>query len=412
VTFRSTAIACAAGVLLTASAALGAERAPAPAPAFPTASDVRIGGDDKSTRFVVDFSDKIDMAAFTLADPYRVVIDMPQVGFKLPANAGEKGRGLIKAFRYGLIMRGGSRIVIDTKGPVKVDKAFTLPPAENMPARLVLELSPVDRDSFLRNIALADRGTRNIATKQNIPPPEAGNDPRPLIVLDPGHGGIDTGSKSSTAVDEKDVVLAFGLVLRQALERTGKYRVSMTRTDDTFIPLGERVQFARQLHAALFISLHADYLPRNEGSAEGASIYTLSERASDIQAARLAEAENKADVIAGVDLTAEPNDVANILVDLAQRETKTFSIQFARTVMGELKVVTPLHLHPVKSAGFKVLTAPDVPSVLLELGYMSTKSDLEHLTSPVWRNRTAAALVDAINTYFAPRLAGTTNGTR
>jgi len=188
--------------------------------------------------------------------------------------------------------------------------------------------------------------------------------------------------------------------------------VAMTRSDDTFIPLGGRVQFARQRHAALFISIHADYLPRNEGQADGASIYTLSERASDATAARLAEAENKADVIAGVDLTAEPDDVANILVDLAQRETKSFSVQFARTAMGELKPVTPLHLHPVKSAGFKVLTAPDVPSVLLELGYMSTKSDLDHLTSPVWRSRTAAALVQAIDTFFAPRLAGAANAAR
>jgi N-acetylmuramoyl-L-alanine amidase len=412
-------MAAAIGALLLGAAASSAAartkaapKAAPPADAFPIASDVRVGGDDKATRFVLDLSQKIDIAAFTLADPYRVVIDLPQVTFKLPTNSGDHGRGLIQAFRYGLVMQGGSRIVIDTKGPVRVDKAFTLAAVDNLPARLVLELSPTDRESFLRNITLEDRGTRNVATKQNWPVPTADNDPRPLIVLDPGHGGIDSGSRSPTGVNEKDVVLAFADTLREAIEKTGKYRVAMTRGDDTFIPLNGRVQFARQRHASLFISIHADFLPRREGQAEGASIYTLSERASDAEAARLAESENKADAIAGVDLTAEPNDVANILVDLAQRETKTFSLQFAHTTMGELKSVTPLHLHPVKAAGFIVLKAPDVPSVLLELGYMSTKSDLEHLTSPVWRTKTATALVQAIDTYFAPRLARSLNGAR
>jgi len=410
-------VAMAGVLLLGAVASPAAERAktapPAPAAdAFPVASDVRLAGDEKSTRFVIDLTKKIDIAAFTLADPYRVVIDLPQLVFKLPSNSGEHGRGLIQAFRYGLVMQGGSRIVLDVKGPVRIDKAFTLEAIDNMPARLVLELSPTDRDSFLHTIALADRATRTVATKQNWPVPTNDNDPRPLIVLDPGHGGIDSGSRSPSGVNEKDVVLAFAKTLREAIEKTGKYRVAMTRSDDTFIPLNGRVQFARQRHASLFISIHADYLPRNEGQAEGASIYTLSERASDTEAARLAESENKADVIAGVDLTAEPDDVANILVDLAQRETKTFSLQFAHTTMGELKSVTPLHLHPVKSAGFRVLTAPDVPSVLLELGYMSTKSDLEHLTSPAWRERTASALVEAIDTYFAPRLARSATGAR
>jgi N-acetylmuramoyl-L-alanine amidase len=179
----------------------------------------------------------------------------------------------------------------------------------------------------------------------------------------------------------------------------------MTRSDDTFIALAERVKFARGHSAALFISIHADAIPKGEGQAEGATVYTLSENASDAEAARLAEAENKADVIAGVDLTAEPGDVANILVDLAQRETKTYSGQFARTLVGELKTTARLHKNPMKAAGFKVLTAPDVPSVLVELGYMSTKDDLKQLTSEAWRTKTAGALAKAVDAYFAPRLA-------
>jgi N-acetylmuramoyl-L-alanine amidase len=226
-------------------------------------------------------------------------------------------------------------------------------------------------------------------------------------VIDPGHGGIDTGAKApGNGGDEKTMVLNFALALRDHLEKAGKYRVALTRSDDTFIPLNERVQIARALKASLFVSIHADYLPKAEGEAQGATVYTLSERASDAAAARLAEAENKADVIAGLDLTREPNDVADILIDLAQRETKSFSVQLARGLVTEMKTATRLHANPVRSAGFIVLRAPDVPSVLIELGYVSSKEDLRSLKSEEWRNRTAAAMTRAIDAYFIPRVAG------
>jgi N-acetylmuramoyl-L-alanine amidase len=376
------------------------------------ATDMRIGGDDKQTRFVVDLNRKIDLAAFTLADPYRVVVDLPQVNFKLPTKTGVQSRGLVKAFRYGLIMQGGSRIVLDTKGPVRIEKAFVLDAVEGQPARLVLDLAATDRAAFVRNISLQTRPAHNSVARPSEPPAKADGDARPLIVVDPGHGGIDNGTKGSGGELEKDIVLAFSQALREKLESGGKYRVALTRSDDSFIPLSERVRFARTRGAALFISIHADALPRREGQAEGATVYTLSETASDAEAARLAEAENKADVIAGVDLTAEPNDVANILVDLAQRETKTFSTQFARTVVDEFKSAARLHKHPLKSAGFKVLTAPDVPSVLIELGYMSTKDDLKQLNSPAWRARTAQAVVKAVDAFFTPRIAGAGGGRR
>ncbi|HZT25085.1 MAG TPA: N-acetylmuramoyl-L-alanine amidase [Pseudolabrys sp.] len=378
----------------------------APSEPSPEATDFRLGGDGRQTRFVMDLSQKVDVAAFTLADPYRVVVDLPQVVFKLPAHAGEQGRGLIKAFRYGLIMQGGSRIVFDTNGPVRVDKAFTLAAVDGQPARLVIDLVKTDRQSFLHDMEVAAVALPHHHSRQNIATQPDG-DSRPLVVIDPGHGGIDSGTKGLDGQDEKDIVLAFGLKLRAALEKTGKYRVAMTRSDDTFIPLTERVRIARQLKAALFISVHADSVPRSEGQAEGASVYTLSEHASDAEAARLAETENKSDIIAGVDLTAEPDDVANILIDLAQRETKTFSVQFARTVAGDIKTVAPLHAHPVKSAGFIVLKAPDVPSVLVELGYMSTRRDLKNLTSPDWQERTAKAMAQAVDDFFVRRFVGT-----
>jgi N-acetylmuramoyl-L-alanine amidase len=375
-----------------------------PAAEFPTAHAVRIGGDEKQTRFVMDFDRKVDLAAFTLADPYRVVIDLPQVMFRLPKDSGEQGRGLIKGFRYGLIMQGGSRIVLDTKGPIKVEKAFAMPAADGQPAKLVLDLSATDRDSFLRAIALENRVARAPAKLE--PPPKSDTDPRPLIVIDPGHGGIDSGTHGPNGEAEKDVVLNFAKELGEKLEAGGKYRVAMTRSDDTYIALNERVRFARSRNASLFVSIHADALPRRQGQADGATVYTLSEKASDAEAARLAEDENRADVIAGVDLSSEPDDVANILVDLAQRETKTFSLQFARAAVNELKHTARLHKSPLKSAGFVVLRAPDVPSVLVELGYMSDKGDLSHLTSAAWRERNAGALVQAIDEFFGPRLAG------
>jgi N-acetylmuramoyl-L-alanine amidase len=397
--------------LLCAAAASAAERPPAASDAdsFPVATDARLAGDESHTRFVMDFSRTIDLHAFTLADPYRVVIDIPQVIFRLPPKTGESGRGLIKAFRFGLVMQGGSRLVFDLARPVRIEKASVIEAAEGNPARLLLDLVATDRESFLRKIALTNRLAGPELPRADRPQATSG-DPRPLIVLDPGHGGIDTGTKSSGGELEKDIVLNVALRLRDRLEKDGKCRVLMTRTDDTFVPLADRVRVARGAGASLFVSVHADALPRREGDAQGASVYTLSETASDSEAARLAEKENRADVIAGVDLKTEPDDVAGILIDLAERETKSFSLQFAHKLVGELKTATRLHKTPLKSAGFRVLRAPDVPSVLVELGYVSNRQDLQSLLSEPWRNRTAETIAKAIETYFATHVAGTRAG--
>jgi N-acetylmuramoyl-L-alanine amidase len=384
--------------------AAGARAAPVSADSFPIATDARLGGDEAQTRFVMDLSRKIDLHVFTLSDPYRIVVDIPQVAFRLPPKAGETGRGLIKAFRFGLVMPGGSRIVIDLVKPARVDKAFVVDPANGAPARLVLDLAATDRDSFLRKIALDQRFAHAQA-----PPREqqsSSGDARPMIVLDPGHGGIDTGTKGPSGQMEKDIVLDFAKRLKEKIETAGKYRVLLTRSDDTFVPLAERVRFGREAGAALFISIHADSLPHREGDAQGATVYTLSETATDPAAARLAEQENRADVIAGVDLKDQPDDVAGILIDLAQRETKTFSVQFADKLVGIMKRTIRLHKEPIKSAGFRVLRAPDVPSVLVELGYISNKEDLQSLLSEGWRDHTADAMALAIDGYFSAHLAG------
>jgi N-acetylmuramoyl-L-alanine amidase len=202
------------------------------------------------------------------------------------------------------------------------------------------------------------------------------------------------------------MTLDYALMLRDKLERSGKYRVIMTRTDDHFVELAERVRFARSRNAQLFLSIHCDALAHGEGDAQGASVYTLAEHASDAEAARLAESENRADVIAGVDLSAEPSDIADILIDLAQRETKSFSMQFARLLVGELKGAARMHKKPLKSASFRVLKAPDVPSALLELGYVSNSGDLKLLVSDGWRQKTGDAISRAIDDYFSSRVAG------
>ncbi|KWV54224.1 N-acetylmuramoyl-L-alanine amidase [Bradyrhizobium macuxiense] len=393
------------------------QSAPAPATSnLPVASGARLAGDGKQTRFILDLDRKIEFRAFPLADPYRVVVDIPQVNFQLAAGTGATGRGLVKAFRYGLVLPGGSRIVFDLTGPAKIANSYLLDAANGQPPRLVLDLEEVDRTSFEQSLTpvnrselkptIADANAAVAAPETTTAalPPAAASDTRPLIVIDPGHGGIDNGTASGEQT-EKTIVLAFGLALRDRIEKSGKYRVVMTRTDDTFIPLNDRVKVARAQGAALFVSIHADALPRREGDAQGATIYTLSDKASDAEAERLADAENKADAIGGVNLTDEPTEVADILIDLAQRETRTFSNRFAHLLMNEMKTSVRMHKNPLKSAGFRVLKAPDVPSVLVELGYVSNKGDLEHLVSESWRNKTVGSMVEAIDAFFAKRMA-------
>jgi N-acetylmuramoyl-L-alanine amidase len=412
---------CAAACSCFQSTDLCAEDAASSAtvtPGFPIASDARLAGDNEHTRFILDLDRTVSFRAFALADPYRVVVDVPQVNFQLAAGTGATGRGLIKAFRYGLVMPGGSRLVFDLAGPATIARAYSLDAANSQPPRLVLELEAVDATAFASSLVADDKpnphpdttatavnAAASIPLENSAPalkPPEA-SDKRPVVVIDPGHGGIDNGTQAGGET-EKNLVLNFSMALRDRIDKAGKYRVVMTRTDDTFIPLGERVKVARGQAAALFVSIHADALPHREGDTQGATVYTLSDRASDAEAERLAESENKADAIGGVNLTDEPAEVADILIDLAQRETRTFSNRFARLLVHEMKTSARMHKRPLKSAGFKVLKAPDVPSVLIELGYVSNKGDLEHLMSEEWRSKTAGSVAQAVDAFFAKRM--------
>ena len=396
---------------------------------LPVASAARVAGDETRTRFVADLSAPVGFTAYVLADPYRVVIDLPQVNFQLPHEAGLAARGLVAEFRFGPVADGRSRIVLDTKGPVLIEKSFMLEPEAGQPARIVVDLVQTGEAEFAARlkadepVSLAAIGgaeaeasaSGNVAEPQptaasteDAPPKLTRTRPdgRRLVVIDPGHGGIDPGAIGLRKTREKDVVLAYGLALRKVLEATGNIDVVMTRSDDRFLTLKERVRIARDNEADLFIAVHADTVRGPE--ARGATIYTLSETASDAEAEALAHKENRADIIAGVDLETESEEVTDILIDLVQRESKTHALVFAKKAVAEMKPVTDFTGKPMRSAGFMVLKAPDVPSVLVELGYLSSRHDEQQLTSPAWREGVARAMAKAIEKYFAQQLAAKT----
>jgi N-acetylmuramoyl-L-alanine amidase len=395
-----------AWAVLLAILCLGAGYSSGQAEARPreaVAKDARLAGDRGRTRFIADLSKKVDVNVFSLADPYRVIVDLPEVNFQMPPGLGSEKRGLVTGYRYGLFAPGKSRIVIDVSGPFLVDKAFVLEARADQPARLVVDLVATDRTTFLAKLRAA-----RIPVVGSIPklkPQAQATAARPVVILDPGHGGIDPGTASADGVTEKEVVLAFAKTLRQKLEAKGDYQVYLTREGDTFLALRERVDFAQSKGANLFVSIHADSFPKHANEASGATVYTLSERASDDEAKELAAKENFSDAIAGVELPTDRDEVvANILIDLAQRETQNRSIVFARSVVGEMSAAE-LHRKSLKSAGFRVLKSPDVPSVLLELGFLSNPDDEKRLTSETWRAAMAEKVGAAIDAYFAKRVA-------
>ncbi len=394
----------AAALVIVCAGGLGIE---AKAGSNPTvANNARVAGDRERTRFIADLSKKVDVHVFALGNPYRVIVDAPDVNFQMPDGIGKEKRGLVTAYRYGLFAPGKSRIVIDVSGPFLIDKAFVLEPRDDQPARLVIDLVPTDEKTFQAKLKEAKPPQPASEGAAVIPqaPPRA-PDAKPVVVVDPGHGGIDPGTNPN-GVPEKEVVLAFAKVLKTKLAATGRYEVYLTREDDTFVPLRERVEFAQKKGAGLFLSIHADYFPNQAEKTTGATVYTLSDQASDDEAKELAAKENLSDALAGIEL---PNDsdavVANILIDLAQRETQNRSTLFARSIVGELASRSALHTRRLRSAGFRVLKAPDVPSVLLELGFLSNPDDEKRLMSDSWRDRIADGVVGSIDGYFAKRVA-------
>lgn len=376
------------------------------------ATHVEIVGTDASARFALGLTKEVEFHVFALADPYRVVIDLPEIDFALPADAGAPREGLIRAVRFGLLSPGKSRIVIEVSAPVSIVEPYVIPAFGAEPARLEIGLKRTSRDEFLRDYALnGGRPAAPLAAAAAHPGadlaalmrPGGGGD-RPIIVIDPGHGGIDPGTRGDGGLLEKEIVLEFARNLRDDLKATGVFEVLMTRDGDTFVPLRERREFARNHAADLFISIHADSV--RQGSVSGATVYTLSDKASDQIAAALAAKENKADLIAGITLDDMSTEVSGILLDLAQRETDTFSADFATTLVKALRKNVQVNNNPRRSASFVVLKAHDVPSVLIELGFLSNSRDAKRLRSAVWREKAVKAVRGAVESYFGTRHAG------
>ncbi len=351
------------------------------------------------TRIVAELTDKVAYSYFALSDPYRLVIDLPVI--VCDKDIGDlTALGDVLRIRCGRFTADKSRLVIDAKNAFIVEKAFILSPQGGENYRLVFDIKSTDRQTFAREMKKL-RANMPAPPKPQTPKPVAiAKTPNklPVIILDPGHGGVDPGAQGRRRTKEKEVVLAFAKELRKQLNATKRFKVYLTRDTDIYIPLRERVKFARDRNADLFISLHADALKRR--NVRGMSFYTLSENASDQEAGELAQKENRSDIIAGVDLDEQSEQVTKILIDLVQRDTKNLSAQFTRNLIDHARLSTRLLERPHRFAGFRVLKAPDVPSVLIELGFLTNISDEKQLRSSKWRRKIAASLRDAIIDYF------------
>lgn len=377
-----------------------------PAAAKPLVSEVRIGQHEDSTRFVIDLSEPVAWRVFTLPDPYRLVVDLPEIVWNLPSELPPGKQGLIGSLRYGLFAPGVSRVVLDLTGPAAVSQVQLLPPNEQGKHRLFIDLKPVSEAAFQ-----APEARLPIQSAEVLPAAEGGGgvvpppvkpapkgDQRPLIVIDAGHGGIDPGATGVSGIQEKKLVLDYALELKAQIEEKGKFRVLLTREKDVFIQLRDRYQIAEQAGADLFISLHAN--THAKSSIQGASVFTLSEKGadSDAEAAALAAKENAADALAGV---TDSDDVAAILGDLMRRETMNLSKNMANRLVDEIGDETKLLKNTHRFANFAVLRSPTVPSVLIEIGYLSNKKEEELMRSKKHRQAVSRAIVRAIEGYFS-----------
>jgi N-acetylmuramoyl-L-alanine amidase len=423
-----------AGALLALVGALlslpgsGATPAHAGVEFAPKVQDVRITRRGERTRVVIDINRKMGFRYIVFDDPPRLAIDLPDIGWSVPEGANGQHVGLIEGFRFGHFRRGLSRLVFDVTQPFRLADVFELAPTTDRGYRIVVDLvaagppppivardEPERQELFVpepvaapdpvanANGAAVDEETRTAALVVPHHHPIPAEKPRPpakrLIVIDPGHGGADPGAISRRGVMEKDVVLAVAHELRRALQASGRYDVVMTRDDDSTLRLRDRLAIARHGKGDLFVSLHADNL-LSAPEVRGVAVYTLSEDASNREAARLASKENRADILAGIDLSDQEQIVTQILIDLAQRDANNRSIRFADGLVTQFAEVTELSRRKRQQAGFVVLKSPDMPSALIELGYLSNASDEKLLLDEAHHAKLAGAIVHAVDAYF------------
>jgi N-acetylmuramoyl-L-alanine amidase len=387
-------------------AAASAQTAPEAGKTVPLAA--KIAGDAQRTRFVAFLAKAVDYRIFPIMDPYRLVIDLPETSIQVPSG---DGKGLVLSSRAGALTAGQSRIVIDLAEPALVEKAEVLPAENGLPARFVLDLVRTSYKAF----AAATKAPPPVETKA-ADASETKADPkdkRLVIVIDPGHGGVDAGAHGRTSnVAEKEVTLDLSLRLKEQLEKTGRYRVVMTRTDDTFVALDERAEIATKNNAAMLISIHADAVdPKVHGAKGtqeiwGGSIHTLSEQASDELAKQMAIKENSADQNAGLQKAAvvkASTEIDAILNDLENRTKRNRSLAFANFMVDKMRNKIRLNIKPHRYGNLRVLKAANVPAVLMELGYLSNDEDEKLLISKDWRAKTAEHLANAISSFMTER---------
>lgn len=381
----------------------------APAKAFSAdrlaAFAARIAGDDARTRIVMDFDQKPETTVRYIGNPDRIVVDLPATVFAFPADA-LVARGLFRDIRFGSIDATHSRIVLTTARPAKLVLTDIRQNDEGQGFRLILDAEMTDNDTFSKLVASqaweADAYSNGKSPRIEQAAPTT--DGEFLIAVDAGHGGIDTGATGKTTnTPEKTVTLGFARALAAELNRQKGVKAFLTRDGDTFLSLSQRVTLARQKGANLFISLHADML--GQANIRGATVYTISDKASDHLAEAAAARENQSDEVGGVDASAEPQEVSDILADLTRRETQAFSIAMAKSVVTSFDGQINLINNPHRFAGFRVLQAQDVPSVLLELGFLSNKDDEKLLLDPAWRGKVVKLIAEAVKKYRQPLVA-------
>ncbi len=371
--------------------------------------DVRIGTHPDKTRLVLELTEKVPYRIFTLPDPYRMVIDLPQVEWKIGTKVPNRKSGVISSYRFGLFQKGNSRLVVDMRSPAQVIRHVMLPPSGKNRHRLVIDLKSVSSAMFQRSERrfvsrdwVDPKPQAAVVRPAVLPPKRPGRKGyrahKRVVVIDPGHGGVDPGAIGITGLHEKIVTLRTAKTVKRALEKSGRYKVYMTRDEDVFVPLRQRFQLAERVNAELFVSLHAD--SHRDKRLRGVSIYTLSERASDREAAALAAKENRSDAIAGIDLSNQSDAVASFLIELRQRQTMNESAIFSEVLIKEVGKTARLLRNTHRFAGFAVLKSPDVPSILMELGYLSNRQDERMLRTREYQTRIGQAILRAADRYF------------
>ena len=372
---------------------------------LPVAFSGNVAGDTASTRFFIDFDRNLSSKIIYMDKPNRIIIDIDETVFNFGEQTKLQPRGLISAIQYGRISKGRSRIVLTLTEPAEIIKSSLKKRLDEESYRLLLDMDSTDQGTFdnLLKEQKARLGTSgNIAAKGDRVAPVKKKAGRFTIVLDPGHGGIDGGAVGRNGVQEKEIVFNFAQSLKEKLQSDGPFDVLLTREEDKFMSLRARLEFSRRSKADLFISIHADSLKQR--FVRGSTIYTLSKKASDRLSARLAETENSADLVGGLAVEEEVEAVADILVDLTTRETKRFSKRFSGILVKNLGSEVRLIKNPQRSAAFGVLKAPEVPSVLLELGYLSNKEDEKLLQSKEWQTKAGNAIAKSVLEFFEPQL--------